>query len=107
MVSFDVNQTATNATVRDCWTLTIQNMFGDICNENSMSVKIKALNSAVRNVYASKMLKLLTIHTTVDINGKHRRGYFCRSKFIARVFHVDKYSAPKLTFDMSNNVRPT
>ena len=35
-VSFHVNQTAINAATRDCWTLIIQNMFGDICNENSI-----------------------------------------------------------------------
>ena len=29
-VSFDVKQAATNATTRDCRTLIIQNMFGDI-----------------------------------------------------------------------------
>ena len=106
-VSFSVNQTATTETTRDCWTLIIQNMFRDICNENSISVKIKAIHSAVKNVYPSKMLKLLTIHIRVDIHGKRRRGYFCRSKFTDRIFHVDKYSAPKLAFDMSNNVGPT
>ena len=79
-------------------------MFRDICNENSISVKIKAIHSAVKNVYASKMLKMLTIYIRVDIHGKCRRGYFCRSKFIDRIFHVDKHSAPKLAFDMSNNV---
>ena len=50
LVSFDVNQTVANATTRDCWTLIIQNMLRDICNENSISVKIQAINSAVKNV---------------------------------------------------------
>ena len=104
-VSFSVNQTVTTETTRDCWTLIIQNMFRDICNENSMN--IKAIHSAVKNIYASKMLKMLMIYIRVDIHGKFRRGYFCRSKFIDRIFHVDKYSAPKLAFDMSNNVGPT
>ena len=106
-VSFSVNQTVTTETTREYWTLIIQNMFRDICNENSISVKIKAIHSAVKNVYASKILKMLTIHIRVDIHGKCRRGYFCRSKFIDHIFHVDRYSAPKLAFDMSNNVGPT
>ena len=44
-------------------TLIIQNMFGDICNENSISVKIKAIYSAVMNVIRIKRnVNLLTIH---------------------------------------------
>ena len=54
-VSFNVNQ-ATNATTRDCCTMIIQNMFGDICNENSISMKIKAIYSAVKNVIRIKNL---------------------------------------------------
>ena len=58
LVSTDVNQTSTNATTRDCWTFIIQNMFGDICNENSIHVSVKteemAIYSAVRNVIPIK-----------------------------------------------------
>ena len=110
MASFDVNQTVTNATTRDCWTLIIQNMVGDIRNENSISVKIKAVYSAVTNVTCICIkgnVNLLTIHIRVDIHGKRRRGYFCRSKVIDRIFHADKCFAPKLAFDRSNNVGPT
>ena len=69
-VSFDVDQTATNATTRDCWTLINKNMFGDICSENSISLKIKAIYSAVTNVIRIKNINLLTIHIRVDIHGK-------------------------------------
>ena len=78
-VSFNVNQTATHATARDCWTLIIQNMFGDICNENSRSVKIKAIYSALKNAICIK-INLLMIHIRVDFRGKRRRIYFCRPK---------------------------
>ena len=87
--------------------LIIQNMFGDTRNENIISVKIKAIYSAVTNVIPIKRnVNLLTIHIRVDIQGKRRRGYFCRSKFIDRIFHADKHSALKLAFDRSNDVRP-
>ena len=41
----------------------IQNMFGDSCNENSISVKIKAICSAVTNVICIKMLICLRFIT--------------------------------------------
>ena len=103
-VSLDVNQTATT---RDCWTLVIQSIFGHIWNENSISVKINAIYSSVTNVIRIKSVNLLTIHIRVDIRGKRWRGYFCESKFLDRIFHAYKYSAPKLAFDRSNNVGPT
>ena len=43
----------------------IQNMFGDICNKNSISVTLKAIYSAITNVIGIKKLKLLTIHISL------------------------------------------
>ena len=106
-VSFNVNQTAINAATRDCWTLIIQNMFGDICNENSICKDKGNILSCDEWYTHKKNVNVLTVHIRVDIHGKRRRGYFCRSKFIDRIFHADKYSAPKLAFDSSNNVGPT
>ena len=47
------------------------NMFGDIRNENRISVKKKAMYLAVTNViHIERNVSLFTIHIRVDVHGK-------------------------------------
>ena len=63
-VSFDVIQIAINVTTRDCWTLIIQNMFSDICNENSISVKIKAIYLSCDECYTHQKMLICLRYTS-------------------------------------------